>query len=277
MNVSSLCPKLAPMKFLVSCCRGALVATVLLLFAGCTPPERGQSDEEKDPHFLAGKSRVNAMDFSGAIESFKRALQANPKSAAAHFELAWLFDRKQGDPAAAIYHYENYLRLRPKAENAEIVRQQVLACKQELARTVSLGPVTEKQQRDLEKMIEENKRLIEENKRLAQVVTNLQIALAQNARGVAGGSTSGGQAVAAQSTTNTQVRPVRPAESEAAQGGRTTPGNAVPRYRTVHRVRAGETLTSIAGKYGVRLESLQAANPGVEPRRLRLGRELNIP
>ncbi|MGA2867335.1 MAG: LysM peptidoglycan-binding domain-containing protein [Verrucomicrobiota bacterium] len=158
------------MKFSVSPLHGVLLLVLGLLLGGCAPAGLSQLDEEKEPHFLAGKSHVNTMDYPAAIGSFEKALAVNPKSAAAHFELGWLYDQKAPDPAAAIYHYEHYLKLRPAAEKAEWVKQHILACKQELARTVSLGPVTEKQQRDLEKLAEDNKRLTEDNRRLNEEV-----------------------------------------------------------------------------------------------------------
>src|SRR3974377_2434209 len=119
-------------------------------FCGCLPTAPNASDEEREPHFLAGKRHVSQMDYRGAIECFERALEVNPQSAAAHFELGCLYEQKEADPAAAIYHYEHYLKLRANAENGEIVKQQITACKQELARTVSLGPITERQQREFE-------------------------------------------------------------------------------------------------------------------------------
>src|SRR6185369_16032272 len=90
---------------------GSLAAVLL---AGCLPSVQNRGDEEKEPHFMAGKSRVNTLDTEGAIECFEKALQVNPRSAAAHFELACLFDQNQrtADPAAAIYHYTAYLKLR---------------------------------------------------------------------------------------------------------------------------------------------------------------------
>ena len=119
------------------------------------------------------------MDFKGAIESFEKAVEVNPKSAPAHFELGWLFDQKESDPAAAIYHYERYLKLSPNSGKEEMVKTRVLACKQQLAQTVSLGPVTERQQREFEQLAEENKRLREEIEKWrayalrAQTPTNL--------------------------------------------------------------------------------------------------------
>lgn len=51
---------------------------------------------------------------------------------------------------------------------------------------------------------------------------------------------------------------------------------AKPNVRT-HRVRSGETLTHIARKYGVSVNAIVAANRGVSPRRLAVGRTLSIP
>jgi LysM repeat protein len=44
-----------------------------------------------------------------------------------------------------------------------------------------------------------------------------------------------------------------------------------------HTVKAGETPSLIARKYGVKLESLMAANPSVDARRLKVGQLLRIP
>src|SRR5437016_1657613 len=128
-----------------------------MLLSGCGPSGAGPLDEEKEPHFMAGKSRISTLDYKGAIECFEKALQVNPRSASAHFELAWIFDQKEVDPAAAIYHYDHYLQLRPRAENADTAKQRVMVCKQALAETVSLGPVTEKLQRQFEQLSEDNK------------------------------------------------------------------------------------------------------------------------
>ncbi len=105
-------------------CVVAVICGVAL--CGCFPSGQSASDEEKEPHFLAGRSRVSTMDYPGAIESFEKALEVNPRSAAAHFELGWLFAEKESDPAAAIYHYEQYLKLRPKCRQCRVVRQRIL-------------------------------------------------------------------------------------------------------------------------------------------------------
>ena len=71
----------------------ALAAIFWLVINGCLPSDSSPLDEEKEPHFVLGKSRVNAMDYAGAVEAFNESLEANPRSAAAHFQLACLFDQ----------------------------------------------------------------------------------------------------------------------------------------------------------------------------------------
>jgi len=44
-----------------------------------------------------------------------------------------------------------------------------------------------------------------------------------------------------------------------------------------HRVSSGETLSHIAARYGIPLSDLEAANPGLNPRRLQIGQRLTVP
>src|SRR5260370_35398011 len=113
------------MTFSAAFARGALWLLACLVLGGCFPSGSGPLDEEKEANFLAGKSRVSTLDYKGAAECFEKALDVNPHSASAHFELACLFDQKEMDPAAAIYHYEHFLNLRPKAGNADLARQRI--------------------------------------------------------------------------------------------------------------------------------------------------------
>jgi len=254
------------MTFSVGLFRAAPLLLVGLMLSGCLPSN--PKDEEKEPYYLVGKSRVNTMDFRGAIESFEKAVEVNPKSAPAHFELGWLYDQKESDPATAIYHYERFLKLSPNSGKEEMVRTRILACKQQRAQSVSLGPVTEKQQREFELIAEENKRLRGELEKLRASANRLpnptnQTAAGSRATRVLPPAVSG-QSVSTGASTSTTADAERPPTAPAAS----------PR---AHMVKAGETPGMIARKYGVKVEALMAANPGLDPRRLRVGQALAIP
>jgi LysM repeat protein len=245
-----------------------LLLLAMLAVAGCVPSTQSQLEDEKEPHFLAGKNRVSTMDYQGAIECFDKALEVNPQSAAAHFELACLFDQKEANPADAIYHYEHYLKLRPNAGNADIVKQRIQACKQALAQTVYLGPITERAQREFEKMVDDNKRLTEENKRLHDELDKLRAATGGQPAPVPANAPSPAPSTTGRTPTLVMVKP--------ATTTRTTADAASASART-HTVKSGETPIQIAKEYGIKLEALMAANPRLEPRRMRVGQTLSIP
>jgi len=163
---------LQAMTFSVGLFRTAVLLLAACVLGGCAPSAPG--DEEREPYFLAGKSRVNSMDFEGAVKSFEKAVEVNPNSAAAHFELGVLYDTRESDPAAAIYHYQRYLELQPNSGKEGLLKTRILACKQQLAQSVSLGPVSERQQRAFEQLAEENKRLREENENWRAYALHLQ-------------------------------------------------------------------------------------------------------
>lgn len=241
--------------------RGGLAVFLGLALCGCLPNQPVAPDEEKEPQFLIGRSRVNAMDYRGAIDAFEQALTMNPRSAAAHLELGWLQAEKELDPAAAIYHYQKFLELRPAANNAETIRQQVFRLKQELAKAALPIPPSTEMQKQLEQLTEEKRQLQDEVDRLRQ-------ALLQTA------PTNSRTPGFARPAPTVNVTP----QPNANPGVNRQPGVAgTPANPRTHRVQSGETLTAIAGKYGVKLTALQAANPNLNPRKMQVGQSVVIP
>jgi LysM repeat protein len=245
-----------------------LLGTGLLALTGCLPNGVSQGDEEKEPHFLEGKSRLQAMDYAGSIESFERALEANPRSASAHFELGCLYDQREADPATAIYHYNSFLKLHPEGEQGERAKARISACKQELARTIALAPVTQGLQHDFEQLTEENKRLKEEVERWRAFYAARNVAQStsvqpsgQRAAVLVAANSSASQSGAGVSVANASSNTSRP----ASLGTRS------------YTVKAGDTPSGIARNYGLKLDALMAANPKLDPRRLQVGATLNIP
>jgi LysM repeat protein len=232
------------------------------ILCGCDP---GQSslDDKKEPHYILGENRVNAMDYQGAVEAFAQSLEVNPHSAAAHFELACLFDEKISDPAAAIYHYQQYLKLDPKAENAEVVAARIATCKQQLAADVMSMPSAPAAQRQLEGLVETNRQLLEQIELLKKWNAYYAEQLAEKSN-----------SIPAQQI-QSPVQPAQPVPVPVQNPIASHPANpAAPR---THAVAANETEASIARKYGIKLSALQAANPGVNPNKLHVGQPLNIP
>ena len=245
--------------------RSALMALCGVFLSGCLPSLSTQLEEEREPHFLEGKTRVNALDYKGAIESFEKALDVNPRSGSAHFEMGWLLDQKEPNAAAAIYHYEKYLKLRPKAENAATVRARILACKQELTKSVSLGPVTQSLQNDFERLNDANKKLREDLENWKSYALHLQTLTNQLL------STPRPAPVSASAAPSPAATPV----AFNTAGGRPAP--AVQAGARTHTVKPGETPVAIARRYGIGVNALMAANPRVDARRMQVGQALTIP
>jgi LysM repeat protein len=248
--------------------RIALVFLAGLLLCGCQPVGSGATDEEKEPQFLIGRSRVNAMNFNGAIEAFEQALQMNPHSAAAHFELGWLYAEKEADPAAAIYHYQKYLRLRPTAANAETIQSHILRLKQELAKAALPIPPSTEIQRQLEYLTAENRRLQSE-------VDQLQKAMAQAQSASSGRTMSSPTPPRSRPTASMPTNATRPAAANLASRNPVVMTEVAPQRS--HKVQAGETPASIARRYNLSVDSLLSANPGVNPRRIQVGQILKLP
>lgn len=243
-----------------------------ITLSGCLPSDQNQSEEEKEPHFVLGKGRINSMDFQGAVQAFEESLEANPHSAAAHFELGWLYDEKESDPAAAIYHYQQYLKLSPNAGNAEVIRQRIESCKQQLAADVLPLPSTPAAQKQITQLIEQNQQLQDEvNKWRAWYASQSAGKNPSSPLPNSDVTPAPPNPVSTPSTPNTSTPAGR-------QGDRTaTRPTAIKTASRTHRVAAGETAVRIARQYGISLDALLAANPGLEPRRMRVGQILNIP
>lgn len=259
-------------------------ATLVLFCAcwtGCSPFGESGWDEEKDPNYISGKNRAAALDHQGAIDAFEKALASNPRSAAAHLELGLIQHQHLATNwARAIYHFEKYLELRPKANNADLIRQRIAQCKLELAKEVPFAAVNQQMQRELEKM----DRLTRENAELRQQLEQLKAQWAQRSGSAPAGvsavpaaSLSGSRPlVSAQAASSPAASVTQAVERPAALDSSRDIARA-PAAAKTHVVKSGEHPYSIARSYGIKVADLLSANPGVDPRRLRPGQALVIP
>jgi LysM repeat protein len=272
------------------------LALLLPLWFGCSPVREAQVDEQRNPYFIEGKDRIGSRDYKGAIAAFEKALETNPRSALAHFELAVLYeqhsDQREDDYVAALHHYNQVVRLRPHAYPADNARQRIASCKQELVRSQSMAPVYQQTVREIDRLKEENQQLRRQVETLTTQAASQFIAPAALAsRQTQTTQPSGGRP---ENPVEPATRPGRVSEGPAetpfvvaannVAGKKSTPPTSStqstqPSRSTgrSHTVKAGETPYSIARSYGVRPDALLAANPGLDARRVRIGQTLAIP
>ena len=225
---------------------GVVAAGVAL--GGCSSSDLSQLDEEKEPHFVLGKGRVNAMDYQGAIEAFEQSLETNPHSSSAHFELGWLMI-EGARPAAAIYHYGQYLKLCPNADDAKVISNALTVANNNWPPTCC-GYERASRAKTVGKPVEQNRQLQDEvNKWRAYYAS--QLAMAKTNAPPPGNATAS---------------PRRPNRRKMFRsiGERSASRPACPAMVArphTHTVVTGETAAGIARKYGVKLSALEAANP----------------
>lgn len=272
-----------------------LLAAILFVAGGCSM-DSGPMDDEKEPHYVLGKSRVNAMNYAGAIEAFEESLEVNPHSAQAHYQLAILYDNQDSvaDPAAAIYHYQQCLKFDPSFSNADAIKGRIDTCKQKLAADVLQLPSAPAAQQQLEKLTEENRRLHDQLAQWQAYYAAQQAAARTNPTAPQYAYSPQPAYSAQPQTTSLTPDDVTPQATPAA--GTTSSGVTSSQHRSTasgrsesnrydskvtrshsHVVASGETMASIARKQGISLQSLEEANPYVNPRKLKAGQVLNLP
>ena len=226
----------------------ATVLAGILFILGCEPSNVATGAEDKEPHYLNGRRQLQHSDFEGAERSFHKALEANPRSSVAHMEIGILYLSRKKDPAAAIYHLQRYLALKQEAPNKNEINGHIEALKGDLAKEVlgspknQPGPIIEELRAELNRLAAEN------------------LALRHQIR--ASGATPSPQAA------NNQI-----GNFQSVNNTQQPPANAQKR----HKIKSGETLTSIGRSHGIQIEKLKQANPGINPAKLQIGQELIIP
>lgn len=284
------------------------MALVCLCLTGCFPFSETDQDE-KNPLIGDGLAKKAAYNYQGAVESFEKALEGNPRLARAHWELALLYSQNVPNPAAAIYHFEKLLKLRPDWPQADTARRFIDAAKIELAKSAPLGPQTPYMQQQLDKltaqvheMANENNKLRQQNQALSLQIQQLTVENTQLKDKLRAMQTPTGTTTAVPATTQPQGtatgRPTSvagstsqiqsaavPPSSTQAVGRSQSPqatADSGARSGTVQRpttyvVRRGDTLSGIAVAHGLKLRDLVQANPSIDPNRLRIGQTIKIP
>jgi LysM repeat protein len=241
---------------------------------GCFPGNDNHQDEERDPHFQRGRDLVNSQEFKAAAEEFEKALETNPRSAAAHFELGCLYDNNLKDYAAAIYHYERLLLLLPASPRAPLVRERIRGCKLELAGTEFPLPNSQNLQREVYALTEENRLL---KRQLDEARNHPGAGLAPlPAPGAAPAQPIRALADNPIPNPNLNLNP-NPAPSANPPSPIRNPQSTEAAHPRTYVIQAKDSIYSVAARYGLKPSAVLAANPNISPTHLRIGQNLNLP
>jgi tetratricopeptide (TPR) repeat protein len=253
---------------------------------GCFPGNDNHQDEERDPHFQRGRDLRNSQEFKAAAEEFEKALETNPRSAAAHYELGCLCDAKLNDYAAAIYHYERLLQLDPNSPRAPLVRERIRGCKLELAETEFPLPNSQNLQSEVFALTEENrllKRQLDEARNhtgasLAPLPASASAATAaQPAVTLASAAVPSAATAAVPGPASSSVSPAASVPVSGAVPPRVPPATTDASHPHTYVVQAKDNIYSVATRYGLKVSAVLAANPNISPTHLRIGQSLNLP
>jgi tetratricopeptide (TPR) repeat protein len=244
-----------------------LVPMLCLFLAGCRVGSRAHSDEQKDPYYLAGKNRLQERDYPQAIEMFEKALDVNPRSASAHFELGVLYDQQASDYPAALYHYQRAITINSNFVSADLARQRIQGCKRELAKSVVQLPTMEALQKEVDVLRSENTQLKQNLQTWQNYYANQGVTLSNLVHGPTNAPLRATQ----------NIVTVRNEVSSNLPRGNPGRSNPPPISTRTHIVASGDNPASIARRYNVKLSALQAANPTMDARRLRPGQKLVVP
>ncbi len=121
----------------------------------------------------------------------------------------------------------------------------------------------------------ESDQLAEENRRLRDEVEKWRAYYA--GRGALPPNPSGGAAPVTRTTQISSPAQTAPAGATLSNPTGANRPSSTPTEARTHKVQAGDTPSSIARKYGVKVDALLAANPGLNPKRLQVGQVLNVP
>ncbi|MEM9445479.1 MAG: LysM domain-containing protein [Verrucomicrobiota bacterium] len=247
-----------------------LIALLLASFSvglmSCDPPQAGvSSEDDRNPYFRQAGAFLENDLHHAAIKEYKKALdKAGDKVARAHVEIGLIYADKLGDSISAIYHFQQFLDVRPEAPEVDRVKNYIEKAKIDLVLGLPRPPSADE---EVILLREENKRLRAELKKRGWQSKFETQALVANV-----------------SSDTTQVAANTLDEATTGQNiasGETELGSSASQ---VYIIKAGDSLWKIAGEFypediPAGVEKIKDANTTATSnvRNLKVGQELLIP
>lgn len=104
----------------------AVFVFLALLLVGCDDGSRADSRtlDVDDPEFRQGQTFHKQGETRKALECFLKVIDNRKGAAESHLEAGRMYLELQ-DPLPAIYHFNQYIRMKPTSEQSNIVRQMI--------------------------------------------------------------------------------------------------------------------------------------------------------
>jgi LysM repeat protein len=295
--------------------RLSLAVAVTSLLAGCSQ-DASQPDDATNPHYKQAQQDLDNNNPAAAIADYEQALAANPKLAGAHYEIGLIYGDKLADPVGAIYHFRRYLELAPNSDKSADVKTLIDKETQEFAATQSTpaaaGGDDARLQADnatLKKQVDDATHTIAElQAELAKPGRHRAHLAMKSTPPPAKGEAGSGPLLADNSSTPSGPIADTPAVSADASSSNAAPAappravavdtnspdvNAAPATETnaaaapsgpsrTYKVVKGDSPWKIAhkmypGDTKNGEDKIMAANPGLNPKKLKIGQVLVIP
>ncbi len=253
-----------------------LSASVMLLLVGCS-----NHSQEDANHTGPGKAyeeaqnRVKQRDYKGAIVAYEAELRDKPDNAEAHLEVAILHQKRTYDFAAAIFHYQKFLDLRPDSDSRISVEKSIEVCKRAIASTVELEPNSFALQKHVTELTKTNEKRTREIQLLEQKNADLTGDISKLTAELA--------KLAAEIQRIKQQGAMEYAKS-LREGGAATAGvsqefidSIVEKYTLRYTIQPGDSFWKIANDHNIDVALLQSANPDLSAKSIRPGDVMNIP
>jgi len=169
-----------------------VLMTTVLLVVGCddNKDSGARTPELDDPEFRQGLTYGKQHESRRALECFLRVIDSRKGAAESHLEAGRMYiDLK--DPLPAIYHFNEYIRLKPNSDQSKIVRQMIKTADKLYLEQIPGRPLepdavgTTDQSAQLQKLKSENEKLKREVAELSRINKVSEVPISTNTNSTA--------------------------------------------------------------------------------------------
>ena len=257
-----------------------LLSIVVIGLMGCSRSGSSIVSEQEETAFRRGKQRIREGRPDEALQAFLSVIEKRLDAPESHLEVGLLYLNRFNEPVLAIYHFNEYLRMKPNSEQADRVKQLIISAKKEFARSLPAAPFGEEVDKlDLKELLQKTRdendslkaELMKANSEIERYKTleQARLALASGAALPTGGEIP----------TAAQASKAVKAEAATANAASTNTSKSTVKQYTVQE---GDTLSIISKKFygkSSRWNDIYEANKTRMPnaKSLKLGQTLVIP